>query len=79
MNQLAKYPTNQLDLCHSRSPRTSFIEPVFHHYDVTDLDTLKATVDKIEQAHGVIHILINNAAAAGSKAGLDTENVTAEE
>ncbi|KAH7134288.1 short chain dehydrogenase [Dactylonectria macrodidyma] len=57
----------------------SFIQPLFYHCDVTDLDTLKATVDQIEQAHGVIHVLINNAAAAGSKARLDTEKVTAEE
>lgn len=57
-----------------------FTEPVFYHADVTDLEALKATVADIEQRHdGVIHVLVNNAAAVGSKARQDTEKVTPEE
>lgn len=54
------------------------ITPTFFNCDVTNLAQLQATANKILEEYGVVHILINNAAAAGSKARLDTHSVTAE-
>lgn len=54
------------------------IPPTFFHCDLTDLAELQATADKILEEYGVVHVLVNNAAAAGSKARLDTDKVTAE-
>ena len=58
--------------------RPAIIPPEFIHADVTDLSALKAAVDSIVTKHGMIHILINNAAAAGKMARLSTELVTRE-
>lgn len=52
--------------------------PIFYFCDVTKLDNLRTTATKILDEYGVVHILINNAAAAGSKARLDTAKVTPE-
>ncbi|KAJ5173015.1 short chain dehydrogenase [Penicillium capsulatum] len=52
--------------------------PIFYHCDLTDLPGLQATATKILEEHGPVHILVNNAAATGSGAHLDTASVTAE-
>jgi NAD(P)-dependent dehydrogenase (short-subunit alcohol dehydrogenase family) len=60
-----------------RAPgRPSIIEPVFYHCDVTDLPALQEIARSILQEYGTIHVLVNNAAAAASKARLDTDKVT---
>ncbi|GAB1201942.1 hypothetical protein APSETT445_000540 [Aspergillus pseudonomiae] len=52
--------------------------PIFYPCDLTDLPALQATAAKILEEHGPVHVLINNAAATGSVARLDTEHVTPE-
>ncbi|VUC26796.1 unnamed protein product [Clonostachys rosea] len=56
----------------------SIIPPVFYHCDVADLAQLRATADRILEEHGVVHVLVNNAAVAGSKCRQETDKVTAE-
>ncbi|RMJ03382.1 hypothetical protein CDV36_015091 [Fusarium kuroshium] len=53
--------------------------PTFFQGDVTNLPDLQSAVDNIVKEHGVVNILINNAAAAGAKARLDTDKVTPED
>ncbi|KAL4883588.1 hypothetical protein BJY04DRAFT_27205 [Aspergillus karnatakaensis] len=50
--------------------------PIFYHCDLTDLPSLQATASKVLQEHGSIHVLINNAAATGKSARLNTPAVT---
>lgn len=52
------------------------LPPVFFHCDVTDLDELQATAGKILGEHGTVHVLVNNAAAAGSACRVPTGDVT---
>ncbi|UPK95191.1 hypothetical protein LCI18_006126 [Fusarium solani-melongenae] len=52
--------------------------PVFYFCDVSDLGKLQATATDILKQHGTVHVLVNNAAGAGSKCRLRTEQVTPE-
>jgi NAD(P)-dependent dehydrogenase (short-subunit alcohol dehydrogenase family) len=52
--------------------------PIFHRSDVADLPQLQALAQQILQTHTTIHILINNAATAGSLARRDTMSMTPE-
>jgi NAD(P)-dependent dehydrogenase (short-subunit alcohol dehydrogenase family) len=52
--------------------------PIFHQSDVADLPNLQALAQEILQTHTTIHILINNAATAGSLARRDTMSMTPE-
>ncbi|KAG7406596.1 Sulfoquinovose 1-dehydrogenase [Fusarium oxysporum f. sp. rapae] len=53
--------------------------PFFYNCSVSDLPKLQETVKNIQDKHGMIHILVNNAAAAGNRARLETENVRPED
>ncbi|KAF5638933.1 amidase [Fusarium sp. NRRL 25303] len=53
--------------------------PIFYSCSVSDLPRLQDTVKRIQDKHGMIHILVNNAAAAGNRARLETENVRPED
>ena len=52
--------------------------PIFYFCDLSDLTELQATVAKILEEHGPVHVLVNNAAATASSARIDTENVTSD-
>lgn len=52
--------------------------PIFYYCDLTNLPELQATAAKILEEHGPVHVLVNNAAATGSGARLDTAKVTPE-
>lgn len=56
---------------------SSTITPIFFYCDLTDLEQVQVATDRIQREYDVVHILIN-AAAAGSKSRLSTEEVTAE-
>ncbi|KAM5350113.1 hypothetical protein ACJ41O_006618 [Fusarium nematophilum] len=68
----------------SRSKEAEFqgkgdIKPlVFFFCDLSNLAELQAAASKILEEYGVVHVLINNAAATGGKARLDTDQVTSE-
>ncbi|KAF4495297.1 amidase [Fusarium agapanthi] len=53
--------------------------PIFYSCSVSDLPRLQDTVKRIQDKHGMIHTLVNNAAAAGNRARLETENVRPED
>ncbi|KAF5974626.1 amidase [Fusarium coicis] len=53
--------------------------PIFYSCSVSDLPSLQETVKRIQDKYGMIHILVNNAAAAGNSARLVTENVGPED
>ncbi|KAF5567399.1 amidase [Fusarium phyllophilum] len=53
--------------------------PIFYSCSVSDLPRLQDTVKRIQDKYGMIHILVNNAAAAGNRARLETENVRPED
>ncbi|KAL4889742.1 short chain dehydrogenase [Aspergillus ambiguus] len=50
--------------------------PKFYRCDLSNLPELQRTAATILEDHGPVHVLVNNAAATGSGARLDTENVT---
>ncbi|KAI1352277.1 hypothetical protein F5Y01DRAFT_280436 [Xylaria sp. FL0043] len=52
--------------------------PKFLQCDVTDLDRLRACADEVIAAHGAVDILLNNAASAGARTRVGTEQVTPE-
>ncbi|KAI0965237.1 hypothetical protein F4678DRAFT_340809 [Xylaria arbuscula] len=52
--------------------------PSFLHCDVTDLDRLRACADEVIARHGAVDILLNNAASAGARTRVPTEQVTPE-
>jgi NAD(P)-dependent dehydrogenase (short-subunit alcohol dehydrogenase family) len=52
--------------------------PIFHQSDVADLPKLQSLAQEILQTHKIIHVLINNAASAGSLARKDTMSMTPE-
>jgi NAD(P)-dependent dehydrogenase (short-subunit alcohol dehydrogenase family) len=58
--------------------KTPVPTPIFHQSDVADLPNLQALAQQILQTHTTIHILINNAATAGSLARRDTMSMTPE-
>uniref|UniRef100_A0A4E9DVL1 Amidase domain-containing protein n=1 Tax=Gibberella zeae TaxID=5518 RepID=A0A4E9DVL1_GIBZA len=53
--------------------------PIFYKCSVADLPELQETVKSIQDKHGAVHVLVNNAAAAGNRARLTTENVTSDD
>ncbi|KAM0492829.1 hypothetical protein ACHAP8_009682 [Fusarium lateritium] len=63
----------------SKDSDSPIIAPIFYKCSVADLPELQETVKSVQDKHGVIHILVNNAAAAGNRARLTTENVTADD
>ncbi|KAM0266794.1 hypothetical protein ACHAPA_006571 [Fusarium lateritium] len=63
----------------SQNAKVDAKAPVFYKCNVADLSQLQDNVKNIQEKHGMIHILVNNAAAAGNRARLDTENVTAKD
>jgi NAD(P)-dependent dehydrogenase (short-subunit alcohol dehydrogenase family) len=52
--------------------------PIFHQSDVSDLPRLQSLAQEILETHKIIHVLINNAASAGSLARKDTMSMTPE-
>ncbi|TKA25968.1 hypothetical protein B0A50_05480 [Salinomyces thailandicus] len=52
--------------------------PKFYHCDVTDLDKLRETAKEILSDFRAIDVLVNNAAAAGSKSRVPSIDVTPE-
>ncbi|KAF4993080.1 hypothetical protein FGRMN_6695 [Fusarium graminum] len=72
---------NTIDSAISRSKEAEVDakSPIFYKCDISDLPQLQDTVQTIQKEHGAIHILVNNAAAAGNRARLDTQSVTAED
>ncbi|EMC98421.1 hypothetical protein BAUCODRAFT_425854 [Baudoinia panamericana UAMH 10762] len=52
--------------------------PTFYHCDVTNLDRLKELAKKVLDEHGPVHVLVNNAAAAGAKSRVPLAGVTPE-
>lgn len=60
------------------SPNGPIPTPIFHQSDVSDLPHLQNLAQKILEEHKIIHILINNAASAGSLARKDTMSMTPE-
>ncbi|KAF5669990.1 D-arabinitol 2-dehydrogenase [Fusarium heterosporum] len=63
----------------SKEAKVDARPPIFYKCDISDLPQLQDTVKTIQKEHGAIHILVNNAAAAGNRARLDTQSVTAED
>lgn len=53
-------------------------EPVFMNCDVTNLDRLRQCADETLARYGTVHVLVNNAAAAGAKSRIPTARVTPE-
>lgn len=52
--------------------------PTFYHCDVTDLNRLKTLAEQVLNDHGPVHVLVNNAAAAGAKSRVPSTQVTPE-
>ncbi|KAJ4026522.1 hypothetical protein NW752_001472 [Fusarium irregulare] len=63
----------------AKDSNTEAKSPIFYKCSVADLPELQKTVKNIQEKHGAIHVLVNNAAAAGNRARLVTEKVTAED
>ncbi|KAF4964773.1 hypothetical protein FSARC_7372 [Fusarium sarcochroum] len=63
----------------SKDVKSPVKQPIFYKSDISDLPKLQNIVKEIQEKHGAINILVNNAAAAGNRARLDTEKVTAED
>ncbi|TKA62794.1 hypothetical protein B0A55_09410 [Friedmanniomyces simplex] len=59
-----------------QSWRPAITPPIFYQCDVTDLDRLKSLAEQTIDEHGPIHVLINNAAAAGAKSRVPSTEVT---
>ncbi|KAF5017087.1 hypothetical protein F66182_11034 [Fusarium sp. NRRL 66182] len=68
-----------LVVSHSKDKEDTIKAPIFYECDVSDLAKLQSTVREILLEHGPINVLVNNAAAAGNRARLATEDVTAED
>ncbi|KAI1434657.1 hypothetical protein GGR50DRAFT_661041 [Xylaria sp. CBS 124048] len=52
--------------------------PQFVNCDVTDLERLRACAESVIAEHGAVDILLNNAASAGARTRVPTEDVTPE-
>lgn len=52
--------------------------PTFYECDVTDLDKLRTTAQKILEEFKTVHVLVNSAAAAGAKSRVPSSQVTPE-
>ncbi|KPI38529.1 putative galactose dehydrogenase GalD [Cyphellophora attinorum] len=61
------------------SRRSCLTAPKFYECDVTDLPGIQRIVDHILQQWPVVHILVNNAAAPGKVARIETAKVTPED
>lgn len=53
-------------------------EPIFYKCDVTDLDLLQSLAQRVLEEHGPVHVLVNNAAAAGAQSRVPTVDLTPE-
>ncbi|KAK4543442.1 hypothetical protein LTR36_005585 [Oleoguttula mirabilis] len=71
---IAKMKEEQSSQASGRAP--PIVAPTFYQCDVTDLSKLKATARKILDEHGAVHVLVNNAAAAGAKSRVPSVEVT---
>lgn len=63
----------------SNDANTEVKPPIFYKCSVADLPELQEVVKNVQDKHGMIHILVNNAAAAGNRARLATDKVTADD
>lgn len=64
----------------AKSPgRPALKKPIFYHCDVSQLSVLEKVATSILSSHGVVHVLVNNAAAVGGKARINTPDVTPED
>ncbi|CAG7558256.1 unnamed protein product [Fusarium equiseti] len=63
----------------AKDSNTEAKSPIFYKCSVADLPELQETVKNVQEKHGAIHVLVNNAAAAGNRARLVTENVTGDD
>ncbi|KAK3070393.1 hypothetical protein LTR53_010540 [Teratosphaeriaceae sp. CCFEE 6253] len=61
-----------------QSWRPTIAPPIFYQCDVTDLDQLSALARQVLDEHGPVHVLVNNAAAAGSKSRVPSTEMTPE-
>ncbi|RMY64447.1 hypothetical protein D0863_09811 [Hortaea werneckii] len=52
--------------------------PLFYYCDVSDIDQVSSTANRILQEHKLVHILINNASVAGASSHKNTMSVTPE-
>ena len=55
-----------------------FTVPTFFQCDVTDLDQLQDSADKVLSEFGTVDVLVNSAAAAGAKSRVPSSQVTLE-
>ncbi|KAI1185939.1 NAD(P)-binding protein [Nemania serpens] len=63
----------------SSSSQTPPPLPTFMQCDVTDLERLRACADEVVAAHGgAVDVLVNNAASAGARSRVPTDEVTPE-
>ena len=58
--------------------KTTVIIPTFYQCDVSNLDQLQSTAQKVISEHGTVHVLINNAALTSERARVDTMHMTPE-
>ncbi|KND87713.1 D-xylose 1-dehydrogenase [Tolypocladium ophioglossoides CBS 100239] len=65
-------------LCDKVGAIEAAVPPTFMFCDVTDLDGLKACASRTLERFGPIHVLINNAGAAGPRSRVPTAGVTPE-
>ncbi|RFN48062.1 amidase [Fusarium flagelliforme] len=63
----------------AKDSNTEAKSPIFYKCSVANLPELQETVKNVQSKHGAIHVLVNNAAAAGNRARLVTENVTGDD
>lgn len=63
----------------AKDSNTEAKSPIFYKCSVANLPELQESVKNIQEKHGAIHVLVNNAAAAGNRARLVTENVTGDD
>ncbi|KAJ4244732.1 hypothetical protein NW762_014307 [Fusarium torreyae] len=63
----------------SKDVKSPVKQPTFYKCDISDLSQLQSSVKEIQEKHGAINVLVNNAAAAGNRARAVTEKVTAED
>ncbi|KAF2973548.1 hypothetical protein GQX73_g45 [Xylaria multiplex] len=67
-----------LDQLRTSHPENRAPLPKFLHCDVTDLDRLRACAEEVVAEHGAVDVLLNNAASAGARTRVPTEQVTPE-
>jgi NAD(P)-dependent dehydrogenase (short-subunit alcohol dehydrogenase family) len=81
-DEIAKKLISEITDKHSKTAQESWrpkaIEPAFYHCDVTELDKLMALAKQVLDEHGPVHVLLNNAAAAGAKSRVPSTEITPE-